>query len=113
MRRLLLIALALAVFLTVGVPRFLAGDVAPTASQARASFAELCRRHGGTPAGGAQEVCTVRYGRNVYLMDAITDRGFDHDTASFQRQGCALARQRDHTRTFVYHASTGVCEHRP
>jgi hypothetical protein len=113
LKRLLLTTLALAVFLTAGVPRFLAGDVAPTASQARAGFAELCRHHGGTPAGGPQAVCTVRYGRDVYRMDAITDRGFDADTARFQRQGCELARQRDHRRTFVFHPATGVCEHRP
>jgi hypothetical protein len=46
-------------------------------------------------------------------MDAITPHGFDADTAQFQRAGCEQAQ---HTaargETFVYHPTTGVCEHR-
>ena len=49
-------------------------------------------------------------------MDAVTPTGFDEDTAGFQKQGCEQAR-RDASpgeRTvFVYHPTTGVCEHRP
>ena len=103
------------VFLTVGVPRWLAGDAAPARSNAGAGgFAKLCREHGGTPAG---ERCTVRYGGRTYLMDAITPSGFDADTAHYQHQGCEEAERRrqasahDNVR-FVYHPATGVCEHR-
>ena len=54
-------------------------------------------------------------------MDAITRAGFDEDTAAFQRQGCVQANDEAKAaaaggtphRTFVYHALTGVCEHRP
>jgi hypothetical protein len=62
-------------------------------------------------------VCTVRYGDNVYRMDAVTPSGFDQDTAGFQRQGCEEAQREAKAagrgRTFVYHPDTGVCEHRP
>jgi hypothetical protein len=124
-----LVPVLLVVFLTLGVPRWLAGDDSPVGSNGDANFSKLCRDHGGTPAttGGsgtntaAQRRCTVRYGRRVYLMDAITPNGFDEDTARFQRQGCEEARReqkastapRDRRRTFVYHATTGVCERRP
>jgi hypothetical protein len=123
-----LILVLVGVFLTLGVPRWLAGDVSPVGSNGDASFAKLCREHEGTPAttpGSGTEPqaqrCTVRYGRNVYVMDAITPRGFDSDTAHFQRDGCEEAQreQRASTdpgeprRTFVYHPTTGVCEHRP
>jgi hypothetical protein len=114
------------VFLTVGVPRWLAGDHAPIALRSAASFARLCREHGGTPATtpgpgstGAQSLCTVRYGQRVYRMDAITPDGFDEDTARFQRQGCLQANREQRSLTgpghrprFIYHPTTGVCEHR-
>jgi hypothetical protein len=109
------------VFLTFGVPRWFAGDAPPAATPTAASFTKLCREHGGTPAttpgtgtaAAAQRFCTVQYGGRVYRMDAITPNGFDADTARFQRAGCeqeqrAAARRR----TFVYHPTTGVCEHR-
>jgi hypothetical protein len=80
------------------------------------------RRRPGRSRGAAapERVCTVRYGSQVYVMDAITPKGFDDDTARFQRQGCSLARHeqaaagaRGATRaSFVYHPDTGVCEHR-
>jgi hypothetical protein len=122
------LALALtAVFLTVGLPRWLAGDVDAAPGHARVDFAELCREHGGTPrpapgSGGKAQVCTVRYGQHVYLMDAITSRGFDGETARFQRQGCeeeasltgqgsTAAKLRG--QAFIYHPDSGVCEHRP
>jgi hypothetical protein len=126
--QLVVVAALVAVFLTVGLPRFLNSDAPPAGSNADANFARICRAHGGTPAtpaeganGTGQLRCTVRYGRNVYLMDAITPNGFDEDTASFQRQGCEEARReqkastgRGHPqRIFVYHPDTGVCEHRP
>ena len=111
------------VFLTVGLPRFLNGDDAsPTSSDPAAAFTKICREHGGTPrtpASGtnapAQQVCTVRYGDRVYRMDAITPRGFDRDTAKFQRQGCEQAARQagDASQRFVYHPTTGVCERRP
>jgi hypothetical protein len=105
-------------FLTVGVPRWLAGDVTPPPTHAGAGFAKLCRDRGGTPAvaphSGNQSFCTIRYGRHVYRMDAITPDGFDDDTAHFQRQGCIEAnRAAGHRRrSFVYHPTTGVCERR-
>jgi hypothetical protein len=118
-----------AVFLTVGVPRRLVGDDGPPAgSRADANFAKVCRDHGGTPAtpsgsgpNAQDQRCTVRYGRHVYLMDAITPHGFDEDTARFQRQGCAEARRQQKAadapghprRAFVYHPASGVCERRP
>jgi hypothetical protein len=121
------LALALTVvFLTVGLPRRLAGDVDPAPGHARVDFAKLCREHRGTPrpapgSGREAQLCTVHYGQHVYLMDAITARGFDGETARFQRQGCeeearlapqgsAAARQRG--QSFIYHPETGVCEHR-
>jgi hypothetical protein len=114
----------LVIFLTVGVPRFFAGDDSSVRSNGSVDVAKLCREHGGTPAHGtssaATPVCTVKYGGEVYRMDAITSRGFDADAAAFQKQGCDEARreQKDEgagapKRTFVYHAGTGVCEHRP
>lgn len=115
-----------ALFLTVGLPRFLAGDVAPpTASRAQTDVAKLCRAHGGTartPPGSQTNAndrtfCTVRYGGRVYRMDAITPDGFDADTAHFQRLGCEDANRQhpagDGRRpVFVYHPITGVCERR-
>jgi hypothetical protein len=114
------------VFLTVGVPRWLGQDAAPAGANADASFAKLCRDHGGTPrtapgsGASAQPFCTVGYGGRVYRMDAITPDGFDEDTASFQRQGCEEAARQakaaaagDARPSFVYHRETGVCERRP
>ena len=117
-RRGWLVLVAVAVFLTVGVPRWLAGDVAPPATRARANFTKLCRQHGGTPAGGSQPVCTVRYGHNTYRTDAITPTGFDQDAADYQRRGCQQARREQqrsggHRRrrpAFIYHPTAGVCE---
>lgn len=110
-----------AVFLTVGLPRFLNGDDAsPTSSDPAAAFTKVCRDHGGTPRSRPsgtnappQQFCTVRYGDRVYRMDAITARGFDRDTAKFQRQGCEQAAGTgDASQRFVYHPDTGVCERR-
>jgi hypothetical protein len=127
-RKACLMLVLVGAFLTFGVPRWLAGDVAPAGSPADTSFSKLCRDHGGTPrttpdAGAsteAQRFCTVRYGRHVYRMDAITPDGFDEDTARFQRQGCEEAglAERASTapghrqRSFIYHPTTGVCEHK-
>jgi hypothetical protein len=110
------------VFITFGVPRWLAGDDQPASTTpTAASFTKLCREHGGTPAtapatgtaAAPQPFCTVKYGGRVYRMDAITPHGFDTDTARFQRAGCEQER---HTagrgETFVYHPTTGVCERR-
>ena len=116
-RRGWLLLVVVVVFLTFGVPRWLAGDVGETTSHGTADFTKLCREHGGTPARGAQPVCTVRYGGQVYRMDAITPAGFDADTARFQRQGCELARREQQgsgrRESFIYHPTTGVCERRP
>lgn len=115
----------IAVFLTVGVPRWFARDAAPPGGHTAADFTALCRAHGGTPhaaagsgaSASARAFCTVRYGATVYRMDAITRDGFDRDTAAFQRQGCEQAAREEPagkgSRTFLYHADTGVCEHRP
>jgi hypothetical protein len=94
-------------FLTFGVPRPLAGDVAR-----HPDVAQLCRAHGGTPRARA---CVVRYAGRVYLMDAITPDGFDEDAARYQRQGCEAARREQPTprQAVIYHPSTGVCERRP
>ena len=118
----MLVVAFVAVFLTIGVPRWLAGDQQGTSSPTAAGFTKLCRQHGGTPhappatgtAAFCQQFCTVRYGDQVYRMDAITPRGFDQDTAKFQRQGCEQAQaEPGHAGIlFVYHADTGVCEHR-
>ena len=116
--------LALAVLLIpLGVPRVLDRAHTPTKFQAAASFAALCRNHGGSPtttaAGPAQRACVVRYGRRVYRMDAITPAGFDEDAARFQRRGCLVARRHARRESggqgvrFVFHPATGVCERRP
>jgi hypothetical protein len=128
-RKVALLAVFAAVFLTFGVPRWFAGDAGRVDTRTAANFAKLCHSRGGTvtgpPASGTaaspQEYCTIRYGGEVYRMDAITPAGFDKDTADFQRQGCVEAdREAEATaagakpdRTFVYHPATGVCEHRP
>jgi hypothetical protein len=122
-RRALVALLAVGLFLTLGLPRWLQHDSGPTAASPAATFAKTCLAHGGTlapPAAvGGQRRCTVTYGGEVYLMDAITPTGFDQDTAAFQRQGCEQARSEEasvapaHRRVFVYHPATGVCEHRP
>jgi hypothetical protein len=127
-RRAALVLGLLVVFLTLGLPRFLQTDSGPAGSNnADATFAKLCREHGGTPTTApssgttapAQRSCAVRYGRHVYRMDAITPNGFDEDTARFQRQGCDEARREQQGTTggrrqvFVYHPTSGVCEHRP
>jgi hypothetical protein len=114
----------LVIFLTVGVPRFFAVDDSSVRSDGSVDFSKLCRDHGGTPSHGTgtstQPVCNVTYGGEVYRMDAITPKGFDADTAAFQKQGCEEAQRQEKAegagapkRTFVYHADTGVCEHRP
>jgi hypothetical protein len=116
-----LLVVVAVLFLPFGVPRWLAGDAAPARSNGAARFATLCREHGGTPAKTrGRQACLVRYGGRVYLMDAITPDGFDEDTARFQRQGCELARRQaraaaasgQRRAAFVYHPTTGVCEHR-
>lgn len=117
------LVLALAVLLVpFGVPRVFDSDPAPKSLQAAASFATLCRDHGGTPqaaARPARRACVVRYGPRIYRMDAITSTGFDEDAARFQRQGCADARHRalrvsgGRSVRFVFHPVTGVCERRP
>jgi hypothetical protein len=127
-RKACLVLVFVGVFLTFGVPRWLERDAGPAGSPAGASFPKLCRDHGGTPttAPGSgtrtrDQRCTVRYGSQVYLMDAITAAGFDEDTARFQRQGCEEARREQKAstapghrgRSFIYHPTTGVCEHRP
>jgi hypothetical protein len=121
-RKAWLVAAFVVVFLTFGVPRWLAGDNQPAGTPTASDFTKLCREHGGTPrtapatgtAAPAQQFCTVRYGGRDYRMDAITPYGFDQDTAKFQRQGCEQAQAAAGRRgTFVYHAATGVCEHRP
>ena len=91
------------VFLTLGLPRWVAGDAGRVVPNADAQFTKVCREHGGTP--HAAQRCAVRYGGRVYLMDAIRPDGFDQDTARYQRMGCAQ-------RGFSYHPATGVCEHR-
>jgi hypothetical protein len=105
------------VFLTVGLPRWLQHDTGSGAGDPAATFANACRDHGGTLGRSAgQPRCTVRYGRTVYLMDAVTPSGFDEDTAGFQKQGCEQARADaapGSKTVFVYHPTTGVCEHRP
>ena len=111
-RRGVLVALAALVLVPFGVPRVLAGDPDVDAG---AGLAHLCREHGGTPAttrGGP--VCTVRYGARTYRMDAITRRGFDEDTADYQRRGCILSQAGADVRpgSYFFHADTGVCEAR-
>jgi hypothetical protein len=117
------------VFLTFGLPRGLDRDVSPVGLDPDAAFSKVCREHGGTPTRRPstgtrptpERSCTVRYGRRVYLMDAITPDGFDTDTARFQRQGCEESGRQQRADTapghrrssFVYHPSTGVCERRP
>jgi hypothetical protein len=128
-RRGLLVLIVVVVFLTLGLPRWLGADDAPVGENADANFTKVCREHGGTPtrAPGSgtitkpQLFCTVRYGGHVYRMDAVTPRGFDEDTARFQRQGCEEARRQERgssargrrRESFVYHPTTGVCERRP
>jgi hypothetical protein len=124
-RKVALLAVFAVVFLTIGVPRFLAGDPTPVNQSTPGNFANLCHVHGGTvvPGNGAQTepFCQVRYGAHVYRMDAITSSGFDADTAAFQRQGCQEANDEAKAaagggkpdRIFVYHVLTGVCEHQP
>jgi hypothetical protein len=114
-----------AVLVPFGVPRWLDRGAPPARPNPDAAFAKLCREHGGTPntqlRGAARDGrrCTVRYGRNVYLMDAITVHGFDADTARYQRLGCREAAReakassaRERKRRFIYHPITGVCEQR-
>jgi hypothetical protein len=116
-RRAALVVAAVAVFLTIGLPRWLQHDAGSGAGSPAATFAKVCRDHGGTlGSSGGQQRCTVRYGRTVYLMDAVTPTGFDEDTAGFQKQGCQQARTDavpGSKTVFVYHPITGVCEHRP
>jgi hypothetical protein len=120
----LMLVLAVAL-LPFGVPRWFAGGGHTSGSHPAVDVSQLCRDHGGTPgrapgsgtSGTAQGFCTVRYGGQVYVMDAITPAGFDADTARYQRQGCGDARRTAKAagsrRVFIYHPDTGVCEHRP
>jgi hypothetical protein len=112
-RRAGLVLALVALFLTVGLPRFLSRDDSGGSSPG-ARFVSLCRAHGGTPGTtGGQRRCTVRYGGRTYLMDAITPGGFDADTARLQREGCEQAAASAQSgEAFVYHADTGVCERR-
>lgn len=128
-RKALVVLLLAVVLIPFGVPRFLNSDDDPPPGGGDVQFAQLCRAHGGTPQitpgkganSESQRFCRVRYGRRVYLMDAITPHGFDADTAKFQRQGCVEARRQAQAsagsgkprETFVYHPQTGVCEKRP
>jgi hypothetical protein len=116
-RRAALVIAAVALFLTVGLPRWLQHDAGSGAGSPAATFAKVCRDHDGTLGRSAgQPRCTVRYGKSVYLMDAVTPTGFDEDTAGFQKQGCEQARADaapGSKTVFVYHPITGVCEHRP
>jgi hypothetical protein len=120
-RKVYLLGALVVLFLTLGVPRFLGSDPAPVDSHTAANLSKLCRDHGGTPVtapvtgttAAAETFCTVRYGGRVYRMDAITSNGFDADTARFQRAGCEEEQRGAGPRqTFVYHPTTGVCEHR-
>ena len=91
------------VFLTLGVPRWLEGDVAPARG-----LSQVCRAHGGTPKG---QFCTVRYAARTYVMDAVTPGGFDEDAARFNRQGCEQPGGAQ--APMVFHSDTGVCENAP
>jgi hypothetical protein len=114
------VVLLAVLFLPFGVPRWVLGDDAPDASKLDVGYAALCREHGGSPStAGVQHSCTIRYGGRVYRMDAITTRGFDRDTARFQRQGCEEAQRQQASSArgqrrpvFVFHARSGVCERR-
>ena len=70
-RKAALVLVFIGVFLTVGVPRWLGQDAAPAGASADATFAKLCRDHGGTPrtapgsGASAPHFCTVRYGGRV------------------------------------------------
>ncbi len=123
MRTLALTILFAVVLVPFGVPRWLDHGAPPARANTNAAFAKLCRAHGGTPdmkladATGTGQRCTVRYGRSVYMMDAVTVHGFDADTAHYQRAGCRQAAReaksataRGHGPRFVYHPVTGVCE---
>src|SRR5215208_175898 len=88
-RKALVVLLLAVVLIPFGVPRFLnSDDDSPAGAGDDARFAQLCREHGGKPQitsgtgaiSGSQRFCRVRYGRHVYLMDAITPGGFDADT---------------------------------
>jgi hypothetical protein len=114
----LVLVLAVVIVLVFGVPRWFEGGAPPEGSDANVSLSKVCREHGGTIT--AQRYCAVRYGRRVYRMDAITPRGFDEETARFQRQGCEEANRRQPSSaapgqrpSFVYHPISGVCERRP
>ena len=125
MRPIALTILVAAALVPFGVPRFLDRGAPPARPTPDAAFAKVCREHGGTPnterrrAARDGRRCTVRYAGNVYLMDAITVRGFDADAARYQRLGCREAAReakasgaRGHKRRFIYHPMTGVCEQR-
>jgi hypothetical protein len=127
-RRLCVLLLFTVAFLPFGAPRWFNHDSAPAGPGTAAGFASLCRDHGGTlrtgsaaqSNTGARSFCSVRYGRQDYVMDAVTTLGFDEDTARFQRQGCDEARRQQRAahaparlrKAFVYHPTTGVCERR-
>ena len=118
-RRVILVLVVATGLFWFGAPRFFNSSDTATFTPSRVNFDKLCRDHGGAPstvgeAGPPQKFCVVRYGDRDYVMDAITTNGFDNDAALLNRQGCeqAAAAEGAKRRAFVYHANTGVCEHR-
>jgi hypothetical protein len=126
-RRLWALAVLVVAFLTVGVPRWLAGDSRSGVSDSAAAFAKLCRERGARPVTNrptrtgamATRNCVVHYGNTEYVVDAVTSHGWDRDAAGLQREGCieadreAAALSSGRRLRFVYHPLTGVCERRP
>jgi hypothetical protein len=120
-RRAWALAVLVTAFLTVGVPRWLAGDGQSAVPSGTETFTKLCRGRGGTlqPASVAspQPHCVVRYGGTEYVMDAVTPHGWDQDAAALQQDGCAEAERLQASTTsgelrmtFIFHPATGVCE---
>jgi hypothetical protein len=113
-------------FLTLGIPRWLAGEGRSATRNGDAIFTRLCHERGGTlvttPASpsvpAVQRHCVVRYAGNEYVIDAVTPHGWDRDAAALQRGGCEEADRQASTAPrksrvrFIYHPNTGVCERR-